>query len=103
MFIILMNGPKSEWKKNLKQVTFLDAEPSDLIDEIIKEAESVRTILNEDEITLYAIIVALSSPGVGFNFDQMKTYPISRNELLEDQTNIPQTETLPNKKLKKVF
>ncbi|KFF08903.1 AAA family ATPase [Flavobacterium hydatis] len=81
----------------------LNAEPSDVIDEIIKEAESVRSILNEDEISLYAIIVALSSPGVGFNFDQMKTYPISRNELLEDQTNIPQELNVAKQEVKKGF
>src|SRR3954463_9125883 len=42
-----------------KTTNVLDAEPSDLIDEIIKEAESVRVILNEDEISLYAIMVAI--------------------------------------------
>ncbi|OXA85867.1 AAA family ATPase [Flavobacterium hercynium] len=69
----------------------MDAEPADTIDEIINEAEAVRVLLNEDEITLYAIVVAISSPGVAFSFDQMKTYPISRNELLEDQIVIPDT------------
>jgi len=69
----------------------MDAEPADTIDEIINEAEAVRILLNEDEITLYAIVVAISSPGVAFSFDQMKTYPISRNELLEDQIVIPDT------------
>ncbi|MEO8236641.1 MAG: ATP-dependent Clp protease ATP-binding subunit [Flavobacterium sp.] len=80
-----------------------DAEPSDVIDEIIKEAESIRIALNEDEISLYAIIVALSSPGVGFNFDQMKTYPISRNELLEDQMIIPQNDNFAKQEIKKGF
>lgn len=86
-----------------KTTHVLDAEPSDLIDEIIKEAESVRIALNEDEISLYAIIVAISSPGVGFNFDQMKSYPISRNELLEDQVIIPQTEDIAKQEVKKGF
>jgi len=86
-----------------KTTHVLDAEPSDLIDEIIKEAESVRIALNEDEISLYAIIVAISSPGVGFNFDQMKSYPISRNELLEDQVIIPQTEGIAKQEVKKGF
>jgi ATP-dependent Clp protease ATP-binding subunit ClpB len=81
----------------------LNTEPSDVIDEIIKEAESVRALLNEDEISLYAIIVAISSPGVGFNFDQMKTYPISRNELLEDQTIIPQSDNIAKQEVKKGF
>ncbi|MXO05606.1 AAA family ATPase [Flavobacterium sp. HBTb2-11-1] len=86
-----------------KTTHVLDAEPSDLIDDIIKEAESVRIALNEDEISLYAIVIALSSPGVGFNFDQMKSYPISRNELLEDQIVIPQTENGVKQEVKKGF
>ncbi|GAA3767958.1 ATP-dependent Clp protease ATP-binding subunit [Flavobacterium ginsengiterrae] len=86
-----------------KTTNVLDAEPSDLIDEIIKEAESVRIALNEDEISLYAIIIAISSPGVGFNFDQMKSYPISRNELLEDQIVIPETNSTVKQEVKKGF
>lgn len=86
-----------------KTTHVLDAEPSDLIDDIIKEAESVRIALNEDEISLYAVIIALSSPGVGFNFDQMKSYPISRNELLEDQIVVPQTESGAKQEVKKGF
>jgi ATP-dependent Clp protease ATP-binding subunit ClpA len=86
-----------------KTTQVLDAEPSDLIDEIIKEAESVRIALNEDEISLYAIIVAISSPGVAFTFDQMKSYPISRNELLEDQVVIPQNEGIAKQEVKKGF
>jgi len=80
-----------------------DAEPSDLIDEIIKEADSIRIALNEDEIGLYAIMVAISSPGVSFNFDQMKTYPISRNELLEDQVIAPQDAGITKQEVKKGF
>ncbi|MCP2025488.1 ATP-dependent Clp protease ATP-binding subunit ClpA [Flavobacterium sp. HSC-32F16] len=86
-----------------KTTHVLDAEPSDSIDDIIKEAESVRIALNEDEISLYAIIIAISSPGVGFNFDQMKSYPISRNELLEDQIVIPQNDTGIKQEVKKGF
>ncbi|WP_163400390.1 AAA family ATPase [Flavobacterium fluviatile] len=86
-----------------KTINISDAEPNDLIDEIIKEAESVSTILNEDEISIYAILVALSSPGVGFNFDQMKTYPISRNELLENIAITPSEVNIPQKEIKKGF
>ncbi|MGA9639353.1 AAA family ATPase [Flavobacterium sp.] len=67
-----------------KTTTFFEVEPSEIIDQIIKEAEAVSMLLNEGEISLYALIIAISSPGVGFNFDQMKTYPISRAELLSD-------------------
>ena len=59
-------------------------EPDEIIDEIFAEADSVRELLAEEEISLFAVMVAISSPGVAFNFDQMKTFPISRNELLKD-------------------
>lgn len=75
----------------------LSAEPDDIIDQIIKEADSVRDLLNEDEISIYSILIALSSPGVGFNFDQMKSFPISRNELLESE-NIVEPQLLTNQK-----
>jgi ATP-dependent Clp protease ATP-binding subunit ClpB len=82
----------------------LNAEPDDVIDAIVNEAELVRIMLNEGEISLFAVMVALSSPGVGFNFDQMKTYPISRNELLEEQIQTPQELVNPLKKeVKKGF
>jgi ATP-dependent Clp protease ATP-binding subunit ClpB len=82
----------------------LNAEPDDVIDAIVNEAELVRIMLNEGEISLFAVMVALSSPGVGFNFDQMKTYPISRNELLEEQIQMPQELENPLKKdVKKGF
>lgn len=81
-----------------KTTNILDTEPSDVIDAIIHEAESVRIILGEDEITLYAVIIALSSPGVAFNFDQMKTYPVSRNELLGDQEIVQQNNKQEVKK-----
>ncbi|MFH6966948.1 AAA family ATPase [Flavobacterium sp. FlaQc-28] len=86
-----------------KTTNVLDAEPSDLIDEIIKEAESIRIALNEEEISLYAIITAISSPGVAFSFDQMKTYPISRNELLEEIETIPQNTAFSKQEIKKGF
>ena len=86
-----------------KTTSVFITEPSESIDQIIKEAESIREILNEDQISLYAIIIALSSPGVGFNFDQMKTYPISRNELLEGQISIQQEANSQRKEIKKGF
>lgn len=59
-------------------------EPSDEIDEIFAEADTIRELLGEEEITLFAVIVALSSPGVAFSFDQMKTFPVTREELLSN-------------------
>lgn len=63
-------------------------EPDEIIDEIFAEADSVRELLEEEEISLFAVMVAIGSPGVAFNFDQMKTFPISRNELLKDISSL---------------
>lgn len=59
-------------------------EPDEIIDEIFAEADVVRELLGEQEISLFAVMVAISSPGVAFSFDQMKTFPVTRNELLKD-------------------
>lgn len=59
-------------------------EPDEIIDEIFAEADQIREILDEQEISLFAVITAISSPGVAFSFDQMKTFPVTRNELLKD-------------------
>ena len=63
-------------------------EPDEIIDEIFAEADSVRELLGEEEVSLFAVMVAISSPGVAFNYDQMKTFPISRNELLKDISSL---------------
>lgn len=59
-------------------------EPDEIIDEIFAEAGAVRELLAEEEISLFAVMVAISSPGVAFNFDQMKTFPVTRNELMKE-------------------
>jgi len=59
-------------------------EPDEVIDEIFAEADQIREILDEQEISLFAVMAAISSPGVAFSFDQMKTFPVTRNELLKD-------------------
>lgn len=64
-------------------------EPDESIDEIFAEADAVRELLGEEHITLFALMVAISSPGVAFSFDQMKTFPVTREDLLKDQALSP--------------
>lgn len=64
-------------------------EPDESIDEIFAEADAVRELLGEENITLFALMVAISSPGVTFSFDQMKTFPVTREDLLKDQAVSP--------------
>lgn len=64
-----------------------DVEPHQNIDDVISEADSIRDILEREEIDLFCVMVAIATPGVAFNFDQMKTFPVSRAELLDERMN----------------
>ena len=74
----------------LKATNTYSCDPDEVIDTIFTEAEAIREILDEEEISLWDVFVALSTQGVAFNFDQMKTYPVTRAELLET-TPLPAT------------
>ena len=67
----------------LKATNTYSCDPDEVIDTIFTEAEAIREILDEEEISLWDVFIALSTQGVAFNFDQMKTYPVTRAELLE--------------------
>ena len=79
------NGRKLEQKNHPNLQNLRSCEPSEIIDEIFAEADTIRELLNEDEVTLFCLMAALSSPGAAFSFDQMKTFPVTREELLKDQ------------------
>jgi ATP-dependent Clp protease ATP-binding subunit ClpB len=73
-----------------KSTNVFSPDADNSIDNLIKEAESVRLLLDLNEVDLYCTIVAISTPGVAFSFEQIKTYPISRNELIEDKVDLDQ-------------
>ncbi len=74
-----------EHEKSIQR-TFPEADES--IDAVVNEADQVRELLDKEEIDLFCIMVAISTPGVGFNFDQMKTFPVKRPELLHEQNGM---------------
>ena len=79
-----------------KSPNLRSCEPSEIIDEIFAEADAIRELLNEDEVTLFCLMVALSSPGAAFSFDQMKTFPVTREELLKDQPKFELSDNISN-------
>ncbi|MDO6429313.1 ATP-dependent Clp protease ATP-binding subunit [Flavitalea sp. BT771] len=61
---------------------------NDDIAAILEEADNVRLQLNDEEVTPLHVLIALSTPGVGFSFEQLKTFPLQREALLQiDQDN----------------
>lgn len=83
-------------------------EPNDDIDKVINEADEIRDILGRSEVDLYCVMVALATPGVGFTYDQMKSFPVVREELLTEvdhNTTLEATEEKANnsKSIKYLF
>jgi ATP-dependent Clp protease ATP-binding subunit ClpB len=85
-----------------KSTNVFSPDADNSIDNLIKEAESVRLLLDLNEVDLYCTIVAISTPGVAFSFEQIKTYPISRNELIEDKIDLDQNGQQAGNALKSV-
>lgn len=67
-----------------KKTQSVEPEPGEIIDTIFDEANDIALHLGEDEITLFSLVISVSTPGVAFSFEQMKSYPISRSELLQE-------------------
>ena len=60
-----------------------DAVPGDdAVTAILEEADAVRLLLNEEETEPMHVLIALSTAGVGFSYDQLKSWPLGRDMLL---------------------
>jgi ATP-dependent Clp protease ATP-binding subunit ClpA len=66
-----------------------EPEADDALIATLTEADYIRIRLNKATIDPLCLLAAVSTPGVGFTFDQLKTFPLSRNELL---TSVAATE-----------
>jgi ATP-dependent Clp protease ATP-binding subunit ClpB len=49
---------------------------------VLQEADAVRLEYDMDAADAWCILVALSTPGVGFSYEQLKTFPLQRTQLL---------------------
>jgi len=49
---------------------------------VISEAENIRLKLSKDTIDPLCALASLSTPGVGFSYEQLKTFPLTANELI---------------------
>lgn len=64
-----------------------DSIPADnMVEEIMNEAENIRLKLSKELIEPFHILAAIATPGVGFTFEQLKTFPLRREELLDTFT-----------------
>ncbi|NHE58500.1 ATP-dependent Clp protease ATP-binding subunit [Cyclobacterium sp. GBPx2] len=52
------------------------------IREVMNEAESIRMILSKDSIDPVHVLAAISTPGVAYTYEQLKTFPLKREDLI---------------------
>ncbi len=77
-----------EWAEvrieNLSKNTQIPEEPTGdaKVAASIEEADLIRLKLNEDDISPLALLAALCKPNIAFTKDQLKTFPLSQDELL---------------------
>ncbi|HEX8548982.1 MAG TPA: ATP-dependent Clp protease ATP-binding subunit, partial [Cytophagaceae bacterium] len=61
-----------------------DIDPDNDVIRLFQESEILKMELNKDEIDSYTLLVSLSIPGVAFTYDQLRTYPLQKDELIQN-------------------
>lgn len=54
----------------------------DQAEKVWEEADALRLGHHREDIDAWCLLVALSTPGVGFSFEQLKSFPFTRDQLL---------------------
>lgn len=50
---------------------------------VFEEADNYRLKFNKEKIDPFCLLVSLTTPGVGFRFEQLKALPLTQNELID--------------------
>ena len=70
-----------------------DIQPDENIPALFEEADNVRLKLGLLEINPICVLVALARPGIAFTVDQLKSFPLRENEILDLYLSGKQTAT----------
>jgi ATP-dependent Clp protease ATP-binding subunit ClpB len=54
---------------------------------VMEEADIIRLMTGKDQVEPLHLLAALSTPGVGFSYEQLKTFPLQRQELVQQAVN----------------
>lgn len=70
-------------ESNKKTTAKTESVPADtMVTEVMNEADNVRLKLSKDAIQPMHILAAIVTPGVGFTFEQLKSFPLRREDIL---------------------
>lgn len=60
-----------------------DVVPDKIVDTVLREADFVRLKMGLDEMNPVCLLAALCTPGVAFSFEQMRSFPVTRTDLMD--------------------
>ncbi|MBW9198609.1 ATP-dependent Clp protease ATP-binding subunit [Bacteroidales bacterium SW299] len=60
---------------------------------VINEADSVRMALKKESVDPVSLLIAIVTPGVGFTFEQLKTLPLQKEDIMAACGNIGESQT----------
>ena len=83
IFIIWKNGLKFVLKQSQEQNNIPDKVIGDKsIEAVLNEADTIKLKLGENEITPLGLLISLATPGVGFSYEQLKSFPHKAEDFL---------------------
>ncbi|MRI00646.1 AAA domain-containing protein [Kriegella sp. EG-1] len=53
------------------------------VEAVFYEADNIKLKLGLDDVNEFCLLIALCTPGVGFSYDQLKTLPLTPNEIID--------------------
>ena len=56
----------------------------DKIADVFVEADNIRIKLSKNDVDLICLLGAISTPGIAFSYDQLKTFPITVEEIMSN-------------------
>lgn len=59
-----------------------EAEPDDAAAAVLQEALSIAQDTDKSETDAWCLLIALCTPGVGFSYEQLKSFPFTRDQLI---------------------
>ncbi len=68
-----------------------------MVEEVMNEADNIRLKFMKDFIEPLHVLAAICTPGVGFTFEQLKTLPLRREELLQSVTDTQEIQSVLGK------
>ena len=67
---------------------------------MINEADNIRLKLSSENIDTVCVLASLSTPGVGFTYEQLKTFPLKGEEIINSlikDADLKEAVGLPDK------